>query len=90
MAKFAWIVGLIAASGLVLGTAAAGALPGSLVFPFAGADATGHPSHETNGVPPGPPGWLGDESPYGPPTWLNDTEPYGPPTWLIPPETESP
>lgn len=91
MVKRAWIVGVIAASGLLLGTAAAGTVPGSLVFPFAGADATGHPSNETNGVPPGPPVWLGDESPSGPPTWLNDAAPYGPPKWLeLPDGPESP
>jgi hypothetical protein len=88
--KYAWLVGVFAISGLVIGTAAAGTLPGSLVLPFAGADVTGHPSNETNGVPPGPPIWLGDEAPYGTPTWLNETEPYGPPTWVVPPEPEAP
>lgn len=91
MTKQAWVVGMIAVSGLLLGTAAAGTLPGSIVFPFGGADAGGHPSNETNGVPPGPPSWLADEAPYGPPTWLNESAPYGPPGWLVLPNaTESP
>lgn len=90
MVKYAWIVGVIAVSGLVMGTAAAGAFPGSVLRPFAGADVTGHPSNETNGVPPGPPVWLGDEAPYGTPSWLNESAPYGTPTWVVPPETGSP
>lgn len=80
MAKTAMWVGVLAASALVIGTAA-GIGPSTLAS-LLGADASGHPSHETNGVPPGPPVWLGDESPYGTPEWLNETSPYGPPTWL--------
>lgn len=77
---------MIGASVFLVGTAMAGTVPGSLVFPAGGADVTGHPSNETNGVPPGPTEWLGDEAPYGPPTWLNETAPHGPPTWLQLPE----
>jgi len=82
MEKTAWM-GVIA-SVLVLGTAAGAGMPALL-----GADASGHPSHEMNGVPPGPPAWLGDEAPYGPAEWLNESAPYGPPTWLeLPNATE--
>lgn len=48
-----------------------------------GADATGHPDNEVNGVPPGPPTWLGESSPYGPPEWIDESG--GPPTWLTTP-----
>jgi len=48
-----------------------------------GADVTGHPSNETNGVPPGPPTWLNDTAPYGPPEWTNTSG--GPPTWVTTP-----
>lgn len=47
-----------------------------------GADVTGHPSAEVNGVPPGPPTWLNESAPYGPPEW-SDTS-GGTPTWLTP------
>jgi len=86
MAKATWIVGVLAASAFVLGTAAGVGVPASLVFLFGGADVGGHPSNETNGVPPGPPVWLGDEAPYGTPEWLNESAPYGPPTWVELPE----
>ncbi len=86
----AWMIGAILASALVLGSAAAG-VPGEIAAPFAGADAGGHPSNETNGVPPGPVDWLGEEAPYGPPTWLNESAPRGPPSWLeLPKSTEGP
>lgn len=45
-----------------------------------GADASGHPTNETSGVPPGPTSWLNDTAPYGPPVWYNTTN--GTPTWL--------
>lgn len=45
-----------------------------------GADVTGHPSNETNGVPPGPTVWLNESAPYGPPEWYNTSG--GTPTWL--------
>jgi len=45
-----------------------------------GADVTGHPSKETNGVPPGPVAWLNESEPYGPPEWYNASG--GPPLWL--------
>jgi hypothetical protein len=80
MKTAAWL-GALATSALVVGTAA-GVGPMALAALLGGADASGHPSHELNGVPPGPPGWLGDEAPYGPPEWLNETSPYGPPQWL--------
>ena len=48
-----------------------------------GADVTGHPSAETNGVPPGPVSWLNEGAPYGPPEWANTSG--GPPTWLTTP-----
>lgn len=48
-----------------------------------GADVTGHPGAEENGVPPGPTTWLGDSAPYGPPEWFDESG--GPPTWLTPP-----
>ena len=48
-----------------------------------GADVTGHPSAETNGVPPGPVSWLNESAPYGPPEWANTSG--GPPTWLTTP-----
>lgn len=48
-----------------------------------GADVTGHPNAEENGVPPGPATWLNDSAPYGPPEWLDESG--GPPTWLTPP-----
>ncbi|OGS49316.1 MAG: hypothetical protein A3K68_02140 [Euryarchaeota archaeon RBG_16_68_13] len=80
---------MVAASGLVVGGAAAAGVP--VVGLLGGADASDHPSAETNGVPPGPPTWLGEEDPYGPPSWLNETEPIGPPTWLgLPDATEDP
>jgi len=88
MKTAAW-VGVLVASALVLGTAA-GVGPTTLVALLGGADASGHPSNETNGVPPGPPLWLGDESPYGTPEWLNETPPYGPPLWLELPNATEP
>jgi len=48
-----------------------------------GADISGHPSAEVNGVPPGPPTWLNDTAPYGPPEWVNTSG--GPPTWVTTP-----
>ncbi len=45
-----------------------------------GADVTGHPNNETNGVPPGPTAWLNESAPYGPPEWYNTSG--GPPLWL--------
>jgi len=48
-----------------------------------GADVTGHPSADVNGVPPGPPTWLNDSAPFGPPEWANTSG--GPPTWLTTP-----
>ena len=65
-----WIVAVLAASGLALGGAAAAGVPVASLLLGQGADASGHPSNETNGVPPGPPVWLGDSAPYGPPGWL--------------------
>jgi len=47
-----------------------------------GADVTGHPTAEVNGVPPGPPTWLNESAPYGPPEWTNTSG--GTPTWLTP------
>ena len=48
-----------------------------------GADVTGHPSAEVNGVPPGPPTWLNDAAPFGPPEWADTSG--GTPTWLTTP-----
>ena len=48
-----------------------------------GADVTGHPSADVNGVPPGPSTWLNDTAPFGPPEWANTSG--GPPTWLTTP-----
>ncbi len=45
-----------------------------------GKDVTGHPSADTNGVPPGPPTWLNESAPYGPPEWLGGDG--GPPDWV--------
>jgi len=76
-----WMIGVLAATALAVGGVAVGAMPSD---PAAGgADASGHPSADTNGVPPGPPTWLNDSAPYGPPTWLGDG---GPPDWLVLPE----
>lgn len=50
-----------------------------------GADVTGHPDAEVNGVPLGPPVWLNDSAPYGPPEWTNTSG--GPPSWLTLPES---
>lgn len=83
-----WIVAVLAASGLALGGAAAAGVPVASLLAGQGADSSGHPSNETNGVPPGPPVWLGDSAPYGTPTWLNDSAPYGPPEWLVLPPGE--
>ncbi|OGS46484.1 MAG: hypothetical protein A3K66_05420 [Euryarchaeota archaeon RBG_16_67_27] len=88
MAVPTWIVAVLAASSLAVGGAAAAGFP--VADLLGGADASDHPSHETNGVPPGPPIWLGDAAPYGPPSWLNETEPLGPPSWLVPPNATAP
>ena len=48
-----------------------------------GADVSGHPSADVNGVPPGPATWLNDSAPFGPPEWANTSG--GPPTWLTTP-----
>lgn len=84
MAIPTWIVAVVAISGLALGGAAAAGVP--VVSLLGGADVSGHPSAEVNGVPPGPPAWLGEEAPYGPPTWLGDEAPLGPPEWAELPE----
>lgn len=83
-----WIVAVLAASGLMLGGAAAAGVPVASLLAGQPADASGHPSNETNGVPPGPPVWLGDSAPYGTPTWLNESAPCGPPEWLVLPPGE--
>ncbi len=48
-----------------------------------GADVTGHPDAEVNGVPPGPVSWLNESAPYGPAEWANTSG--GTPTWLTTP-----
>ena len=49
----------------------------------AGADVSGHPDAELNGVPPGPVSWLNESAPYGPPEWANTSG--GTPSWLTTP-----
>jgi len=78
---------LVAVLGLVATFAAAVTLPSQAnshatdaTTGSSGADVTGHPDAETNGVPPGPTSWLNDSAPYGPPTWTNTSG--GPPTWI--------
>ena len=78
MATTAWIVGVIAASLVAVGGLA---VAGPALSDLLGADASGHPSAATNGVPPGPPTWLNESAPYGPPTWIGDDG--GPPDWLV-------
>ncbi len=69
-------VGLVALSVLGLGALAVSSAPATPM----GADASGHPTADTNGVPPGPPSWLNDSAPYGPPSWIGSDG--GPPDWL--------
>jgi len=76
VAAFA-LVGM-AAGAVNLPLQANSAAPGAAAT--SGADVTGHPSNETNGVPPGPPLWLNESAPYGPPEWSNTSG--GTPTWL--------
>src|SRR3990170_6530094 len=78
-----WMIGVLAATALTVGGVAVGVAPSDAAA--GGADASGHPSADTNGVPPGPPTWLNDSAPQGPPTWLGDG---GPPDWLGLPRPE--
>lgn len=82
-----WLVGAMAVAVLGLSVVAVAlARMVSADFGIHGADASGHPSRETNGVPPGPPSWLAGEPPRGPPTWLGGETPRGPPSWLVLPD----
>ena len=74
----AWVIGVFAVTALAVGGVALGAMPSATP---AGADASGHPSADANGVPPGPTSWLSDSAPYGPPTGIGDDG--GPPDWLV-------
>lgn len=84
----------IGAFAVVAAFALVGMATGAVNLPFqatpqatSGADVTGHPNNETNGVPPGPPVWLNESAPYGPPEWYNTSG--GAPTWLTLPELET-